>query len=79
MTCEACLTLLGKISSISSYANNQLVKESTFMPFSLNALVLLNYKLEKCQKSASGWENVQIVIGESLLMFEPSVLSSKVL
>ena len=79
MTCKACLMLLGKISSISSYAKNQLVKESTFMPFSLNAIVLLNHKFGKCQKSASGWENVQIVIGESLLTFEPSVLSSKVL
>ena len=35
---------------ISSYANNQLVKERTFMPFLLNTLVLLNHKFEKCKK-----------------------------
>ena len=50
MTCKACLMLLGKISSISSYANNQLVKERTFMPFFLNTLVLLNHKFGKCEK-----------------------------
>ena len=38
MSCKACLTLLGKISSISSHVNNQLVKERTFMPFLLKTL-----------------------------------------
>ena len=38
MSCEVCLTLLGKISSISSYGNNQLVKERTFMIFLLKTL-----------------------------------------
>ena len=54
-----------------------------FMPFLLNTLVLLNHKFGKCKKSASvqivGWQNVQIVVAERLLMLEPSALSSKVL
>ena len=33
----------------------------------------------KVQKSASGWQNVQTVVAERLLMLEPSVLLSKVL
>ena len=69
----------GKMSSTSSYANNQLVKGRTFMPFLLNILALLNRKLGKCKKSASGWQNVQSVVAERLLMLKPSVLLSKVL
>ena len=50
MTCKVCFRLLGKILSASFYANNQLVKERTFIPFLLNTLVLLNHKFEKSKK-----------------------------
>ena len=40
-------------------------------------VVLLNHKFGKCKKSASGWQNVQTVVVENLLILELSVSLSK--
>ena len=46
---------------------------------SQNTLVLLKNKSGKGKKSTSGWQNVQTVVAERLLMLKTTVLSMKVL
>ena len=79
MTCEACLTLLGKISNISCYSNSQLVKERIFLLILLYTLVLLNHKFGKWKKSIKCTKNLcrkVINVGTECIVIEGAPMVS---